>query len=128
LDVNWLLTFIEVHAWCDIPVSIRNHTDHYFPSGDILYPGHAVGICYSFAVGVGSFQFNLVGLSDERLKALYEEAVSQEEQSHDLRYIEILRAVEQEQRRREEEERKKKEQEGKACGAGSGDCVDPVDQ
>jgi len=58
-----------------------------------------------------AISFNLGNLTPERLIALHSEAESRFVSSGDIRYWEILLAVEAEQRKRDEEEKKKKEEE-----------------
>jgi RHS repeat-associated protein len=81
------------------------------PNGVIAAPNTSFRFNGMGEVAAGGFQFNLTTLTNEQVNALYAEATVRERETHDLRYIEILLAVEQEQRRREEEQRKKEEKE-----------------
>jgi RHS repeat-associated protein len=81
------------------------------PNGVIAAPNTSFRFNGMGEVAAGGFQFNLATLTNEQVNALNAEATAREEETHDFRYIEILRAIEQEQRRRAEEERKREEKE-----------------
>lgn len=81
------------------------------PNGVIAAPNASFRFSGMGEVAAGGFQFNLTTLTNEQVNALYAEATARERETHDLRYIEILRAIEQEQRRRAEEQRKREEKE-----------------
>lgn len=75
---------------------------------------------------VSGFAFSLGSLTPEQLDALRNEAASQWLNSTDLRYLQILLAVEAEQRKRQEEEERKRREKCERLPAGCGNIV-PAD-